>query len=330
MIDFEELAARSLDEPLTPDERVVLRVWADALEDAGDPRGPLIAMEHALREQPWREHELRQAMNEHVVANAAHLLGEIAPFARFKRGLSLDWRSGQLYGAFFDTRYLAEQTKLSPSKLVTMLLGAPAMTTLRRLHVRVRFEAQVTEVIRVLYELEHGLPLEELRVLTGVRVTGIAPVDRGPASTGLLADRYPGLRLLAAGARGSVLSLSAPRTQQDDARLTRLVPAAAPNTSDGRRTLGLALIQPEPALRTQALVRLTELGERAFMFVESLMMLLEPGIVAPQAPIAACLPALGDHARIALPMLAAITGRAAHYDRETRRAAGVASARLGA
>lgn len=328
MIDFEELAARSLDEPLTPDERVALRVWADVLEDAGDPRGPLIAMEHALCDQPGREHELRQAMNQHVVVNAAHWLGEAVPFAQFKRGLSLDWRSGRLYGAFLDTRYLAEAAKLPPSKLVTMLLGAPAMTTLRRLHVRVRFDAQVTEMMSVLYELEHGLPLEELLVLSGVRVAGIAPVDRGLAYTKLLADRYPGLRLLAAGAVVSALSLSAPRTQHDDARLARLLPAAAPGTSDGRRTLGLALMRREPALRAQAIERLATLGERAFMFVESLMMLLEPGVVVPQAPIAACLPALGDHARIALSMLATVTGRAALYDRDTRRAAGVAIARL--
>ncbi len=126
MIDFEELAVRSLDEPLTPDERIALRVWADTLEDAGDPRGPLIAMEHALREQPRRRYELRQAMNEYVAAHAAPWLGSLAPFIQARRVLSLDWRSGQLYGAFFDTRYLADQTKLPPGQLVTRLVRAPA------------------------------------------------------------------------------------------------------------------------------------------------------------------------------------------------------------
>ena len=64
------------------------------------------------------------------------------------------------------------------------------------------------------------------------------------------------------------------------------------------------------------------------MFVEMLMMLLAPGIVKPQAPIAACLPTLGDRARIALPLLATNTGRVKHYDAETRRAAGIAIAAL--
>jgi hypothetical protein len=79
-----------------------------------------------------------------------------------------------------------------------------------------------------------------------------------------------------------------------------------------------------PEARVQALHRLTELGDRGFAFVETLMMLLAPGIVTPQAPIVACLSALGDRAQIALPLLASITGRAGLYDRETRHAAGVA------
>jgi len=151
MIDLEELAARSLDEPLTPDERVALRVWADALEDAGDPRGPLIAMEHALRDQPSRGRELRQAMHDYAATNAAHLLGAIAPLLRFKRALSLDWRSGLLHGAFLDTRYIAKLSDVAPNELVTMLLGAPAATTLRRLYVRVRSADQVGPVLDMLY-----------------------------------------------------------------------------------------------------------------------------------------------------------------------------------
>jgi len=328
MIDFEALAARSLDEPLTPDERVALRVWADTLEDAGDPRGPLIAMEHALRDQPRRRYELCQAMNEYIAAHAAPWLGLFVPFVEFKRVLSLDWRSGMLYGAFFDTRYLADQTKLPPGDLVALLFSAPPAATLRRLHVRVRYAHQVNQVLEVLREIARPPPLEELLVLTGVRVVAIAAVDHDLPYAAPPADRYPELRLFAGDARLSVLSLLDSRGRRDDTDLARLLPAAAPSTAEGRRTLGRGLLRPDPVLRAQALHRLAELGERAFMFVESLMVLLEPGIVTPQAPIAACLPALGDHARIALPMLATITGRAAHYDRETRRAAGVALAAL--
>jgi hypothetical protein len=328
MIDFEALAARSFDEPLAPDERTALRVWADTLEAVGDPRGPLIAMEHALRDQPRRGHELRQAMADHMVGNAGRALGTIAPLVAFKRALSLDWRSGALYGAFLDTRYLADATERSPDKLVATLLAAPATATLRRLHVRVRGGAQVGQVVGVLGKLAQVPPLEELLVLTGVRVTALVPVGRGLAYPTLLAARYPRLRLLADGDRVSALSLSAPSTPQDDARLAQLLPVADPSTRDGRLMLGRALLRPEPALRAQAVSRIAALGERAFMFVESLGVLLEPGIVAPQAPIVACLAALGDHARIALPMLATITGRTAHYDHETRRASGIAIAAL--
>jgi hypothetical protein len=41
MIDYEELARHAL-VTLSPDERAALRVWADQLEAAGDPRGALI------------------------------------------------------------------------------------------------------------------------------------------------------------------------------------------------------------------------------------------------------------------------------------------------
>lgn len=327
MIDFEGLAARSFDEPLTPDERDVLRVWADALEDAGDPRGPLIAMEHALRTQPGRGRELSQAMNEHVVAAAGPWLGAIAPFIEHKRAMVLDWRSGLLYGAFFDTRYLAAQAQRTPGQLVTMLLEAPVAANLRRLHVRVRREDHVSQVLRAVREVAQAPPLEDLLVLTGVRATRIVAVGRGSEHVAPLASRYATLRLCADG--GGFVALAPPvsSSPQGNAWPASLA-AAEPRTGEGRCALGRALIHPDSALRTGALNQLAALGARAFMFVESLMVLLEPGIVVPQAPIAACLPALGDHARIALPLLATITGRAAHYDLETRRAAGVAIAAL--
>jgi hypothetical protein len=352
MIDHDELARRSLDEPVDRDARAALRVWADALEAAGDPRGPLIAMEHALRDQPARRHALRQAMNEHVAANAPYLLGEIAAHLRAPRALSFDWRSGLLYGAFLDTRHLANRVELGPARLVEMLLGAPAAATLRRLHVRVRVGSQVEPVVQVLRRANPVRPLEEILVLAGVRPGQLVSPDRGSPSAAALAVRYPRLRLLADGDQLCALPLLATQASASGAALAHALAAADPGTADGRVALGRALatvtaqglasgarqrsraddgprdVRPEPEARLHALHRLTELGDRGFVFVETLMLLLAPGIVTPQAPIVACLSALGDHARIALPLLATITGRAEHYDRETRRAAGVAIAHL--
>ena len=352
MIDPEELAARSFDEPLGRDARAAVRVWADALEAAGDPRGPLIAMEHALLDQPARRHELRQAMNEHVAANAPQLLGELAAHLRAPRAVSLDWRSGLLYGAFLDTRHLANRVELGPARLVEMLLDAPAAATLRRLHVRVRVGSQVEPVMQMLRRANPVRPLEELLVLAGVRPGQLVSPEPGSRSPAQFAVRYPRLRLLADGDRLCALPLLATGVLPSEAALARALAAADPGTADGRVALGRALATvtaqglasgarhrsgaddgprdagPEPDARTQALRRLTELGDRGFAFVETLMLLLAPGIVTPQAPIVACLSALGDHARIALPLLATITGRAEHYDRETRRAAGVAIATL--
>jgi hypothetical protein len=195
-------------------------------------------------------------------------------------------------------------------------------------------------------------PLEEILVLAGVRPGQLVPPERGSRSAAALAARYPRLRLLADGDQLSALPLPETGASPSGAALAHALAAADPSTADGRVALGRALSTvtaqglgsgaryrsggddghrdagPEPEARTQALRRLTELGDRGFAFVETLMLLLAPGIVAPQAPIVACLSALGDHARIALPLLATITGRAEHYDRETRRAAGVAIAAL--
>jgi len=326
MQDLQALAIRSLDEPLDRAERETLRVWADALEHAGDPRGPLISLEHSLREQPERARELRRGMTEHVWANAGQLLGGFAPFVTFPRAVLLDWRSGLLHGAFLDTRYLAGKVKLEPRRLVELLLDAPMAATLRRLHVRVRFESYVGPVLEQLGASKQARPLEEVLVLVGVRPTAIAPGRHRSPHADPLAAMYPDLRLLVHDTRVFGLPLS--QSQLLVASLPGVLGAIVPSTRDGRVVLGRALVHPDAAVRAAALDRLSALGRRAFMFVDALMMLLGPGLCAPQAPIAACLAAVGEDARVALPLLAQITGRAEHYDSDTRRAAGDAIAAI--
>ena len=316
---------RSLDEPLAPEARAALRVWADALEAAGDPRGPLIAMEHAVRDQPARRHELHRAINEHLVANAPHLLGELAQHLRMKRAVSLDWRSGLLYGASLDTRYLASTTGQAPERFVAMLLGAPAARTLRQLRVRVRSVARIPAVIRALGGIEQAVPLEEILIRPDMRVTWIDPAGQAPWAAPQLAGRYPNLRLLAV---RDQLSARPGNVWRPGAALDRALAAIDLTDAAGRIALSRALVCRDAEVRAQGVRRLTELGTRGFLLVETLMLLLAPGIVAPQAPIVACLPTLGDHARMALPLLATITGRPGHYDRDTRSAAGIAIAAL--
>lgn len=325
MDDQQALAVRSLDEPLDPQERQTLRVWADALESAGDPRGALISLEHALREHPDRARELRRGMIEHVSANASHLLGGFAPFVAFPRAASLDWRSGMLHGAFLDTRYLAGKVEREPAELVALLLGAPIAATLRRLHVRVRAEVHIAPVFAAVLGCAQPPPLEEVLVLPGVRPLVIAPGrQRSPHASALTAV-YPDLRLLAHDTR--VFGLPLAQHPLLITRLPAILASIVPSTRAGRVVLGRALVHPDPAVRATALDRLSALGRQAFMFVDALMMLLQPGLCAPQAPIVACLAAIGEDARVALPLLATITGRAGHYDLDTRRAAGAAIAR---
>ncbi|HEY0991997.1 MAG TPA: hypothetical protein VGD80_33330 [Kofleriaceae bacterium] len=326
MEDQQALAIRSLDEPLDPQDRETLRVWADALESAGDPRGALISLEHVLREHPERARAVRRGMIEHVAANAGHLLGGFAPHVAFPRAVVLDWRSGMLDGAFLDTRYLARTTGLRPAELVAELLEAPIAATLRRLHVRVRSERHHAPVFAAVQLCSHPPPLEEVLVLPGVRPLAIAPGHQRSPYASALTAAYPDLRLLAHGTRVFGLPLA-----QHPLLITQLPPilgSLVPSTRAGRLVLGRALVHPDPAVRAAALDRLSALGRQAFMFVDALMMLLGPGLCAPQAPIVACLAAVGEDARVALPLLATITGRAAHYDRDTRSAAGAAIAAL--
>src|SRR5262245_22456594 len=64
--DYDALAQRAFEGDVDDDLREQLRVCADALEQLGDPRGPLIAMELALETADSRRAaELRRAMTEH-------------------------------------------------------------------------------------------------------------------------------------------------------------------------------------------------------------------------------------------------------------------------
>jgi hypothetical protein len=319
VIEYDALARRSFNEPLDVDERESLRVWADALEAAGDPRGRLIAIEHAIREHPERRVELARATNEHLAQHADPMMvGAAAPLLSGSGVLELEWRSGLLYGATLDTRRTLK-ADLGAHELVLPLLSAPMAKTLRRLTVRVRHTFQVDLVLRELDKTREPRPLEEIAIAPGPRPRRIS--DAAPRSWD--ATKYPRTRSLVVDDTAIALPLGGwGRVDPDEVRR-----AHSPAQRYDRWLLGRALTAADADIRFAALERIAALGPAAFMFVETLLVLLAPGLVPAQDTVVRCLAALGPAARSALPRLAAITG-APHYDTATRKAAGHAIAEL--
>ena len=312
MMDFELFARRSFD-ALDEERRDAIRVWGDALQTTGDPRGVLIALEYGLRDRPDLRREILREMNSHLHANGKPLLGDLAELLVQPRGIELDWRSGLLHGAFVDLRHLPSE----PS-VIDRLLAAPAAPTLRRLHVRVRRARDVRDVLRRLADRPTVGPLlEEIIIQSGVRATRLGSsfvANARPIDASLGAP----LRFLIL--EGTIVSLHIDQHQS--------LSSARPAAADARLLLGRALTCNQADLRVAAIERVTRLGPAAFMFVDTLLALLEPGMPVPQAKVVHALREIGYEARRALPLLALITGRAAHYNVETRKAAGLAIAAL--
>src|SRR4051812_30506948 len=138
-IALDALAARAFDEPYDAELRAAVRVCGDALEQAGDPRGPLIALEHALldAESPRRARELRREMRAYAFERGAALLGSLASLPALAEDLEFEWRAGKIYGATLDLRHLSRRNlQITRASLVDLVLLAPAARDLRRLCVR--------------------------------------------------------------------------------------------------------------------------------------------------------------------------------------------------
>lgn len=321
-IDYERLAARSLDEPLDADELATLRVWGDALETAGDSRGMLIALEHAILAHPERRHALAASVNPHVQERVRGR-GALTPLLEHRRAIELEWCAGVLVGVRIDIRRLPKVDELAPEEVIDKLFSMTAIHTVRRLHVRVRRLNDRYKVLRGLCERERGghPPLEELALLVGAAPRTIGPPVGVDYTVGALYNWanerslvavYPHLRL--AVLDESIVPMPVPAGELT----TRLADPVV------RMQLGRALTSDSPELRARAIVVVREAGPAAFAFVDTLIHLLAPGMPVPQAEVAHALAAIGPRARLALPQLGVITGRPAHYDRATRRAAGAA------
>lgn len=313
--DYEAVAARAFDGPWDAELRDELRVCADALEQAGDPRGALIALEHALEHAlahapPRRVHELRDEVRGYAIEHGL-LPRELVASPRV---LEPEWRAGRLHGAFLDARRTSE-----PGRLVELLLDAAPV--LRRLHVRVRNSIDVDRVFGMLRGRAPGGSVEQLVVSTRPW-----PVTLQGASYRAteLAARFPRLYLLALG--DALQPVPIDRAVPDAAQVPAIAYAGPPTTARERVHLGRALCSGTAALRLATLARLAALGPAAAPLAEALRLLLRhPGLVE-QPQVVAALRAIGP-SHVSMTLLAVVASRAT-YDVATRKAAGSAAAEM--
>ncbi len=73
-------------------------VYADWLQGRNAPRGELMTLQNATEDRPG-DHRISDAALDHVRANAAYYLGELAPFIDEPEYLTLGWRCGFIASA---------------------------------------------------------------------------------------------------------------------------------------------------------------------------------------------------------------------------------------
>jgi hypothetical protein len=325
-LEYDAVARRAFDEPYSRELRDTLRVYGDALEQAGDPRGPLIAFElAALDAEPEdRARQIRRAMRAYALERRADLLGPVEPPGLFDLGLRLEWRAGRIYGAAVNARHLAKKTGLAPAEIVDRFLRAPAAHDLRRLHVRVAEESHCGEVLAMLRRREPRPPLEEIELGIYVRPGRSAPSV--PTENTLAA--YPNLYYLADTGQLRDLSRSAGATAGSvpERRADEVARIALPTEPEARGQLGRALSALDETTRAAALERVAQLGPAAQGFMRMLTVLLAICPRRQQASIVRVICALGPSRELAS-ALARLASQG-NLDEEPRRTAALAAAAM--
>jgi len=319
--DYDVVSARAFAEPYLDELRALVRVCGDHFETHGDPRGTLIALGEARHDATGkRAYELQDAIDAHVLVHHRAEIAGIEDVLGVRRTCTLEWRAGKIYGAQLDLRRVTH-TEVT----VRALLAAPAARWLRRLVVRVRQDRHIAGVADAMRWHEPAAPLEELYILREVRPRRFAGWESSSAPW--LGAHFP--TLYAYAERDAIYSLMPADQPYEAARLVRDVLACtAPLDPFERRLIGRSLTSPEASVRAAALDWLGRHPDDATVFVDLLALLLQPGVLAPQLPVLACLRALGRRARRALPVLTRMPGRTNHYDRATRSDAGALLATL--
>lgn len=325
-LEYDAVARRAFDEPYSHELRDTLRVYGDALEQAGDPRGPLIALELAALDAEPEDGapRLRRAMRAYTRERRAELLGPVEPPGLFDLGLRLEWRAGRIYDAAVNARHLAKKSGLAPAEIVDRFLRAPAAHDLRRLRVRVAEESQCGEILAMLRRREPRPPLEEIELGIYVRPGRSAPSV--PTENTLAA--YPNLYYLSDTGQlrdlsrsAGAIAGSAPERRADE--VARIAPPTEP---EARGQLGRALSALDEATRIAALERISQIGPAAQGFMRMLTILLAICPRRQQLPIVRAIIALGPSRERAI-ALAGFSSQG-NLDEEPRRIAAHAAAAM--
>jgi uncharacterized protein (TIGR02996 family) len=167
-----------------PDDPRAYLVYGDWLQAQHDPRGELVALQHAMQgeKEPGRFLELRRAEQAIFKQHAGYLLGALLPeLHRCK----LEWRLGFIHSA----RLTFDGTEAAPEQLLELVLSIPSSRFLQELELAGTLGAAARDA---LWDRLAALPL-----LCGLRLTLRRPPLSVEQLAPLLEGRLaPGLRHL--------------------------------------------------------------------------------------------------------------------------------------
>jgi uncharacterized protein (TIGR02996 family) len=148
-----------------PDDPAPYLVYGDWLQTQGDPRGTLIALQHAGEAKTPAGAKARAGARKHLDAHTDTLLGELAKYPKgdYCLGLALTWRRGFIESVELDHESPAGK-RFDAKKCLEQLLAHPSAQFLRELSVH-RVDAKTNDyrpIVRLLAERK----LPTLRKLT--------------------------------------------------------------------------------------------------------------------------------------------------------------------
>lgn len=114
-----------------PNDEGALMVLGDWLQTQGDPRGELISLQHALRQEkdPQKFLERKRTTDEHYKRHEPALLGELYPFRHL---FKLEWQIGYIRGAKLSL-HTAREDDPGLAELLGHLVSVPAAVALQEL-----------------------------------------------------------------------------------------------------------------------------------------------------------------------------------------------------
>ncbi len=145
-------------------------VLADALQEAGDPRGRLLAVQYALETDPWSA-ALQSEEVRLIDRHADSLLGPLA-LHRYDDGLELIWHRGFVRAAGID------EEQIAAPRLIDELLRIPAVQAMVSLRIGHVLEppaclAVVERTRPMLRHLSVGIDKQDRRVLADAYLAGL-------------------------------------------------------------------------------------------------------------------------------------------------------------